>query len=226
MALLAELSTEANLSRAWRWLRSNPDAEYKRYFRDLYALYALADVSLLTRLRDHLQRDIYQATRASKVFLPKASGILRPYSLLTVEDQIVYQAAANVVAEKLFPKVRHRYYSEVFGHLYAGKSSTWFYRKWRTGYTAFNSAARREFADGLRFSASFDLTACYDSLDHAVLRELLRQLGCDTPFCKQLTEWLSVWTATDHGIYHNHGIPQGPLSSGLLSEVVLRHFDD
>ena len=34
------------------------------------------------------------------------------------------------------------------------------------------------------------------------------------------------WTATDSGIFHNHGIPQGPLSSGLLSEVVLSHFDE
>ena len=25
-----------------------------------------------------------------------------------------------------------------------------------------------------------------------------------------LTDWLSIWTATDHRIYHNHGIPQGP----------------
>ncbi len=27
------------------------------------------------------------------------------------------------------------------------------------------------------------------------------------------------------GIFHNHGIPQGPLPSGLVSEVVLSHFD-
>jgi len=27
-------------------------------------------------------------------------------------------------------------------------------------------------------------------------------------------------------IYHEHGIPQGPLSSGIISEVVLRHIDD
>ena len=41
-----------------------------------------------------------------------------------------------------------------------------------------------------------------------------------------MTEWLEKWTATGRGIFHNHGIPQGPLSSGLLSEVVLSYFDD
>ena len=60
----------------------------------------------------------------------------------TVEDQIVYQATANVVAERLLPKVRRRYNKEVFGHLYAGKSSKWFYRKWSDGYARFNAAAR------------------------------------------------------------------------------------
>ena len=29
----------------------------------------------------------------------------------------------------------------------------------------------------------------------------------------------------DKGIFHNHGLPQGPQPSGLLSEVVLSHFD-
>lgn len=58
-----------------------------------------------------------------------------------------------------------------------------------------------------------------------MLRHFLEKLGFDRDFCKQLTDWLEVWTATERGIFHNHGIPQGPLSSGLLSEVVLSHFD-
>jgi retron-type reverse transcriptase len=224
--MLAELCSDDNLQRAWRWIRSNPDASYKRYFRDLYAIYAIADDRLLKRLQDLIRRNIYEPTRAGKLFFPKPSGIVRPYSLLTVDDQIAYQAAVNLVAGRLLPKVKHRHQTEVFGHLYAGRSSTWFYRKWRDGYKAFNDASRKAFADGFRVAASFDLTACYDSLDHGVLRHMLQDIGCDKDFAALLTKWLSVWTATDHGVYHNHGIPQGPLSSGLLSEVVLRHFDD
>lgn len=226
MPMLDDLHAEDNLHRAWGWLRRNSDASYKHYFRDLYAIYAIADIRLLKRLQDRLRRGIYEPTRACKLFFPKPSGILRPYSLLTIEDQIVYQAAINLVAERLFQKVKHRYNKEVFGHLYAGKTSLWFYRKWSDGYKAFNDAARAVLADGFRFAASFDFTACYDSLDHGVLRYMLQEIGCDKDFAEVLTKWLSVWTVTDHGIYHNHGIPQGPLSSGLLSEVVLRHFDD
>ena len=226
MAMLAELRSPENLRRAWRWLRSNPDASYKGYFRDFYAIYAIADTRLLDGLRDRLRRNLFEPQRACKLYFPKASGILRPYSLLTIEDQIVFQAAVNLVAERLFPKVRHRYNTEVFGHLYAGKTSTWFYRKWSDGYKAFNDAARKAFSGGYRVTASFDLTACYDSLDHGVLRHMLHKIGCDNEFCNLLTDWLSIWTATDRKIYHNHGIPQGPLGSGLLSETVLRYFDD
>lgn len=226
MADLDQLRHPDNLRRAWRWLRSNPDAAYKSYFRSLYQRFAIAEEALIDDLADRLRRGIYAPEPSTKLFHPKASGILRPYSLISVEDQIVYQAALNLVAEKLQPRVVHRYNKTVFGHLYAGKTSTWFYRKWTDGYKAFNLATKQAFADGYVYTASFDLTACYDSLDHRVLKHFLGKLGFDPDFCTKLTEWLEKWTATGRGIFHNHGIPQGPLSSGLLSEVVLSYFDD
>ena len=226
MADLDQLRHPENLRRAWRWIRSNSDAAYKNYFRPLYQHYAVAEEALLDDLADRLKRDIYEPKPSSKLFHPKTSGILRPISLLTVEDQIVYQAAVNLIAEKLQPRVVHRYNKQVFGHLYAGKRSTWFYRKWSDGYKAFNDAARRAVADGFVQTGRFDLTACYDSLDHNVLKYFLSKIGMDPDFCVKLAAWLEKWTATDLGIFHNHGIPQGPLSSGLLSEVVLSHFDE
>src|SRR4051794_20036167 len=78
-----------NLRRAWRWLQSNPSPSYKNYFRSLYANYATAENDLLTGLQDRLKRGIYQPAHACKIYLPKDSGGLRPYTQLTVEDQIV-----------------------------------------------------------------------------------------------------------------------------------------
>lgn len=214
-----------NLERAWRWVRSNPNPAYKSYFRSLYSNYAVADAALLDDLCERLTHGAYVPAHSCKLFFPKPSGVLRPYTLLTVEDQIVYQAMVNVVAEKLYPKARHRYLVEVFSHLYAGKSSPWFYRRWQVGYGRFIRAAREAVADGLRYAARFDLTAFYDSLDHGVLTHFLQRLGCDRDFCDTLTAWLSRRTATKDRIYHRHGIPQGPLPSGLLAEVVLQQFD-
>ena len=215
-----------NLQRAWQWIRSNPDRTYKSHFRELYSAYATADDALLKHLKNRLDRSIFEPSDACKLFLPKPSGILRPYTLLGIEDQIVYQAMANVVAERLHPHARGRYNRQVFGHQYAGASSLWFYRKWTDGYRAFNKAAETVFAAGYVWTASFDLTAFYDSIDHNVLRYMLKGIGLDPDFCMELTRLLNKWTATTTQIYHDHGIPQGPLSSGLISEAVLKHFDE
>jgi IS1 family transposase len=77
----------------------------------------------------------------------------------------------------------------------------WFYRKWTDGYKAFNQATKQAFADGHVYTASFDLTACYDSLDHRVLKHFLGKLGFDLDFCTKLAEWLEKWTATGRGIW-------------------------
>jgi hypothetical protein len=112
---LQEAYRRDNLERAWRWIRSNPDAKFKSYFRSAYAEFALADFRLIDDLMDRLKRGVYRPSHACKIFYPKRSGILRPYTLLSVEDQIVYQAFVSVVAERLFPRVKSRYMSETFG---------------------------------------------------------------------------------------------------------------
>jgi hypothetical protein len=217
-----------NLQRAWRCIQSNPLPTYKNFFRGLYGNYAIAENELLADLLDRLKRGIYEPAHACKVFFPKATGSLRGYSLLTVEDQIVYQAFANEVAARFQPVVAPYYFSRVFSHMLAAPSSAFFFRKWLDGYRAMNARVRKAFADGLRHSARFDLATCYDSIDHNVLVHFLGDLGLDSGFCGQLCAYLRHWSATstdNKRIYHGHGVPQGPLSSHLLAEVVLHHFD-
>lgn len=134
----------------------------------------------------------------------------------------------NVVADRLLRRVRARYFKSVFGHLYAGKRSRFFYRDWRDGYSSFSRAIQKAYDEGYRYTASFDLTACYDSIDHSVLKHYLRELELDHEFCEYLCSQLKHWSAAsdEEPIYHGHGIPQGPLPSGLVAEVVLKYFDE
>lgn len=204
---------------------------YKGYFRDAYTAYAASSDSNLRRLRRHLIRRAYDPGHASKVYLPKPSGILRPYTLLTVNDQIVYQACVNIIAEKLKVHVCSRYLKMTFGHLYAGKSSAFFYLKWQKGYKAYSDAVVDNVKRGFRFVANFDLAAFYDSIDHNVLKYYLKELKVDDDLIEFLLVCLHTWTSNtwtnlSNIIYHGHGIPQGPLASGLLAEVVLKHIDD
>ena len=225
MEIPSKVASLNNLRKVWRWIISNPDRIYKSYFRSLYSRYSINEEAHLESLHKRLVAGTYRPSHSCKLMLPKQSGILRPYSLLTVDDQIVYQAIVNVVAERLSKHTKAHTLKSNFGHLYAGKSSPWLYRRWSDGYSAMNKSARAAFKAGRVYSASFDLTACYDSLDHGVLSHFLRNLRFGPDFITSLTAMLSTWTATQSRIYQNHGIPQGPLSSGMLSEVVLHAFD-
>lgn len=220
-----------NLRRAYRWIQSNPDAHYKSYFRDLYGAYAAASDHNLRRLRKNLLRRGYEPGHAGKIYLPKPSGVLRPITLLTVNDQIVYQACVNIIAERLEPKIRKRKNKQIFGHLYAGKSSKFFYLKWQNGYKSFSKEVESNITSGYNIVANFDLAAFYDSIDHHVIRHFLKELRIDIDLIDFLLSCLktwtcNTWTSVSNYIYHEHGIPQGPLSSGMLSELILKYIDD
>ncbi len=220
-----------NIKRAYRWIVSNPNAIYKNYFRDSYEAYAAALEYNIKRLRRDLLHKTYNPSHASKIYFPKSSGILRPYTLLTVNDRITYQACINIIAEKLFPKVKNNYLNKSFGNLYAGKSSLFFYRKWQNCYKSYSKSIIKNINEGFNFIADFDLANFYDSIDHNVLKQFLLELQIDNDLIEFLLECLRIWSSStwhelSNVIYHGHGIPQGPLASGLLSEVVLKFIDD
>lgn len=217
--------SKENLNRAWKWINSNPSARYKNYFRDSYTSYAISYKENINDLHERLKKDKYIANTPSKILLPKSMCITRPFTLLSIEDQIVYQAFINIIAENYAKKVKSRYNKMIFGNLYAGKRSIFFYRKWILGYSNFNKAIKRDYKKGYDYIASFDLTACYDSIDHKVLAVLLKKYGLDKEFIDKLLNYLSIWSTNRH-IYMGHGIPQGPISSDILSEIILSYFDD
>lgn len=77
MSALNRVCQLDNLRTAWQRVRSDPRAEYKSYFRPLYANFAAAEDGLLRGLRDRLRRGTYEPAHTCKVHLPKASGGLR-----------------------------------------------------------------------------------------------------------------------------------------------------
>ena len=219
-----------NLRRAYRWTMSNPDASYKSYFRDSYDAFAIASDTHLKWIRQEGLKERYEVSHASKIMTPKPSGVLRPITLLKVEDQIVYQSIVNVISDELKKQTKQRYEKRVFAHLYAGKSSKFFNIRWQRSYRKFADRLRDAHSRGYVHIANFDLTSFYDSIDHHVLVHFLRELNLDEDMIDYLMVCLRMWTSTTwsngpENIYHEHGIPQGPLPSGMLSEVVLQHLD-
>ena len=121
----------SNLRRAARWILASSDVTYREYRQGALTELSSYPARLWTVLSDRLSRGIYEPSGARRVQLPKQSHAARTYTLPCVQDEIVYQALANVVAERLYPDIKSNYLSSVFGNLYAGKSSRTFYRDWR-----------------------------------------------------------------------------------------------
>jgi hypothetical protein len=78
MADLESLKETDNLKRAWRWIKSNPDALYKSYFRGLYQNYSIAEEALLSELSNRLERDVYEPRETCKLFFPKEKRTSKP----------------------------------------------------------------------------------------------------------------------------------------------------
>ena len=59
------------------------------------------------------------------------------------------------------------------------------------------------------------------------MKHFLDKIGLEKEFYNYLCEKLKHWSASSHEkpIYQEHGIPQGPLPSGIISECVLGFFD-
>jgi hypothetical protein len=222
--------TKNNINQAWYWLRTNPDNKYKKYFRSSYGRFSVVEKYTIRDICSEISKKIYQPTSCIRLYSPKKSGGLRPMSLISVKDQIVYQAIGNVVAEKLTKNKHYRKntFSKVFGNIYAGPKSKQFYSYWKEGYEGFKSAIKKSHGAGNHYVADFDIAACFDTVDHKVLSTLLTNLGVNKDLTVFLINNLEKWTEADSdpGLMRNHGLPQGPLTSGLLAEVVLKEFDN
>lgn len=220
---------KSNLLRAWEWILHNPEAWYKNYFRHIYSAYSMATQENLVHLSKRLNEDTFRPTEGIKLYKPKSSGVLRPVTLLGVEDQIVYQALTNVIAEQMKSKVKRYYNKKNYGTLYSGRRDFFFYVPWEIGYTKFTNAIRDGYHSGYSYIASFDLTACFDSIDHNVLKHMLSQYSLEREFCDYLCNLLKIWSATatsgSNPVFQEHGIPQGPMASGLIAECVLAQYD-
>jgi hypothetical protein len=151
---------------------------------------------------------------------------LRPITLISLNDQVVYQAIGNFIANKFVKSLSPYYGQKTFGGQYAGKSSKFFFRSWQRGYEGFTSAIRLAYTKGNVVLADFDLVAFFDLIDHKILRAVLESKVKNGEVLDLLCECLERWTVGNpNALIRGHGIPQGPEPSAFLAEVLLNHFD-
>ena len=226
MFTIANIAKKSNLNLAFTRLLTNPESTYKNFFRDTYSVYEMASEKNIELLSKKVKAG-YIPNQSIRVFMPKANGLSRMYTLISIEDQIVYQAYANVLANALSanPQITKRYKKSVFGNLCASTDSDCFYQQWQNSYNAYTKSIIKAFQKGYKYIASFDLTACYDSINHHLLYSILKDKCSFSENCAStFIQLLEKWELAD-GRELGTGIPQGPQASGIVAEAVLQEYD-
>jgi hypothetical protein len=223
--LYKRMNSEKNLELAWLSLHTGQNIQYKNYYRNLFVAYELTGKENIRRLSERLKGGSYQPSGVLKFYLPKSSGLQRPITFLHLDDLIVYQAFANVIAKK-FNKEKEKVESRnVFSNILNRNSNTniFFFKKWQEGYRKFTKKIKEYYDDGNKWVGHFDLAAYYDTIDHKVLSE---QISRNTfkDFTNLLKKCLGEWS-THKNNKLNHGIPQGPLASNLIAEIYMLPVD-
>ena len=225
MALPQQFLSYHNFELAFTRLIRAGNKEYKQFYRHLFPSYSLALKENLSDLVKDIRSGAYGPGKPTVIFQPKKNGVLRPLALLPFCDLIVYQALVNVIAA-IFEKIQEKYaFKRAFGHIYAGKSSPFFYRSWKICYVAYSTAITNAFNSGNNWVADFDLVSFYELIDHKLLRSCLEKAIKSHELLDLLFRCLEAWTTDSGGAHLGHGVPQGPEPSAFLAECFLFHFD-
>jgi hypothetical protein len=193
----------------------------------LYYAYEIAINENLKDLQIRLKGKSYSAKPPIRIYVPKPSGLQRPITLLSLEDQIVWQAVGNIFAQRLSERRSKVELKTVFSNiLQRGPNRIFFVRSWKYSYGQFLDTIEDYYKKGYRWIADFDLAAFYDTISHELLLTELHPRGGETELRNTISTWLRAWSADRPMLSRTHGIPQGPISSDFLAECFLLSIDE
>lgn len=222
-----------NFKLAFERLKTASRNLYKSiYYEDLKIFGLYLDENIETVI-SNIKQDIYKPEKCHKIFIPKKDNLVRPLSMLTFVDLLVYQAMTNVIADTAYNIISPYYEKVIFGNVVnptnaKGEDKKFFYKPWKRKWKRFNEISKEHFANGYIYLSEFDIASFFDTIDHNILCELLKNnYNVENDLLELLSKCLENWTAdSNHKSFKSkHGIPQGPISSPFLADLYLFYID-
>ena len=181
----------------------------------------------------------YQPKRGFKYYMPKASGTTRTKTLLDVEDALIYQAIANVIAQDSYDLLSEND-EFVFGSvllpevkkgvdiMQEEEPNYFFFKFWKQLYQKFkNSVIKSIEVDKVKYKFETDITGFFDCIPHYnLLNKLSERFHVEDEILDLLANCLNTWSGTKESVTPGVGIPQGPLPSFFLANLLLHDLDD
>ena len=206
--ILGKILDKDNLNRAYKRVKANKGAPGVDGMTIEAALPWLKENH--KELVERIHKGKYTPSPARRVEIPKSDGGIRKLGIPTVTDRIIQQA----MAQQLMP---------IFEPLFSGDSFGY-----RPGRSAKDAILRiKEYAEqGYTRAVVLDLSKYFDTLNHTVLLNLLRQQIKDERVIQMVKRYLKSGVMENGVVMETEeGSPQGGNLSPLLANVYLNEFD-
>jgi len=212
-----------NFERAWRRIltSSHIDTKNRRSLSSFeYNLEGNIEI-----LIEQIKSRTYEPESSIKKYIPKKSGAVRPITILTVRDRVVYQSLANVIAEESWDDLSVVADSRVFGHIPNVKNEDFALKKWSNQFTNFRNSYEEKLKSNAEWLVETDVASFYDSIDHGVLIDVVENYIEDDKFVDLFERCISKWSLHRGSSTISTGIPQGCEASDFLSTLYLLSVD-
>ena len=206
--LMERILDRGNLNRAYRRVKSNKGAP---------GIDGMTVEDALPWLKEHrgellesIRGGWYKPNPVRRKEIPKADGGVRKLGIPTVIDRIVQQA----IAQELVP-----IYEPLFS------DGSYGYRPNRSAQMAIGKV--KEYAEqGYRYAVQLDLSKYFDTLNHALLINILRRTIKDERVIQLIKKYLKSGVM-ENGVRvkTEEGSPQGGPLSPILANIYLNEFD-
>jgi group II intron reverse transcriptase/maturase len=167
----------------------------------------------LADLLERAKSGRYRALPVRRTYIPKGDGsAVRPLGIPTFEDKVLQRAVAMVL-ESVYEQ---DFYDCSYG-----------FRPGRSAHDALQATREALMAMGGGWVLSLDIASYFDSVDHRLLQDVVRQRVRDGVLTRVIGKWLKAGVMED-GQWHSAeaGIPQGGIVSPALANVFLHEVLD
>ncbi len=180
----------------------------------------------LELLRNTLIARTFEPSYPEIKYFPKPSQTLRPMAILAVSDRIVYQAIANVVAEKARPMLSTVANRQSFANVLSAPGQKPMFMPWKQQYKLFQKKFQTLYQEGNTWLVETDMAAFYETIDQAMLiKYLLDKKLLDEQTVEYLQTYLPIWASVKLEEPISRGVPQGCLASDFFANIFLHEFD-
>jgi group II intron reverse transcriptase/maturase len=206
--LLEQILSPANLSRAFKRVRSNRGSGGV----DKMEVESLRDY--LVEHKDQLIQSIldgrYRPNPVRRVEIPKENGKKRSLGIPTVVDRVIQQAIAQVLS----PIYEKQFSANSYG-----------FRPGRNAHQALGRC-RDYITEGYKYAVDMDLEKFFDTVNQSKLIEVLSRTVKDGRVVSLIHKYLNAGVVVGNKFEESEmGVPQGGPLSPLLSNIMLNEMD-